>query len=136
MGDFEMLKFFVCAMNNWNPYSEEIMRIPSFYWYTTFQMKRYNQYREWENLYKPQGEFISSLVAPENFSQYLKIKQQRERNEAKGLPDEVQSGNMVAASTDVKFDPNRGLLDENGNLLIDKEEFLKRNEMEGIAISY
>jgi hypothetical protein len=136
VGDFEILKFFVCAMNGWNPYSEEVMRIPFFYWHTAFQMKRYIKYREWEDLYKPQGEFIASLTAPENFSQYLKIKEQRERNEKKGLPDEVKSGNMVSAATEARFDPNLGLVDENGKVLIDKEEFMKRSEMEGIAISY
>jgi hypothetical protein len=136
MGDFEILKFFVCAMNGWNPYSEEVMRIPFFYWQTTFKMKRYVKYREWEDLFKPQGEFIASLTAPENFTQYLKIKEQKERNEKKGLPDEIKSGNMISATTEIKFDPTLGLLDENGEVLITKEEFMKRNNMEGIAISF
>ena len=135
MGDFEILRFLICTMNNWNPYDEKIMQIPSFYWYTAFQMKRYLKYKEWEDLYKPQGEFIASLTAPENFSQYLKIKEQKERNEKKGLPDEVQSGNMISASTDVKFDQNLGLVDINGKVLINKDDFLKRNEMEGSAVS-
>ena len=135
MDDFEILKFFMCAMNGWNPYDEKVMQIPFFYWQTAFKMKRYMQYREWEDLYKPQGEFIASLTAPENFSQYIKVKEQQERNEKEGLPDETRSGNVVSASTKVKFDPELGLLDENGKVLIDKDDFMKRNNMEGIAIS-
>ena len=53
------------------------MRLPHFYWMISYRMKRHEMYSQWDDLYKPQGELISSIIAPDHFSEYMKVKSQK-----------------------------------------------------------
>lgn len=136
MGDFEFARLFICALNGWNPYSEEVLKIPYFYWLISFKVDRFKAYREWNELLRPQGELISSIVSPENFNAYQKYMKQKEYNKLTGQPDEIRIGDRTIATSNAYFDPQRGLVDYEGNLIMTKEEYEKRSQLDGVLLSF
>ncbi len=123
-------------MNGWDPYSESVRNIPYFYWLVAFRTHRYKLYETWSSNIKPHGEFISSLIAPENYGEWKKAERQKERNKKEGLPDQVKVGDSTIATADTYIDAEKGLVNINtGEVLVSKEELQKRMGIEGIAYS-
>lgn len=136
MGDFNFMKLFICAINGWNPYSDEIRSIPFSYWLVAFRIHKYKQYEQWTSLLKPLGEFICSIQAPENYGEWKKYITQKEENKKAGRPDEVRSGDRHIARANSFFDPEKGLVNmETGEVLVSKEDMKKRLNIEGVAVS-
>lgn len=135
MGDFNFIKQTICAKNGWNPYDEEILKIPSFYWMLAYKFNMYHQYKDWEFLYKPQAELISSITSPQNFEAYSKIKKknQQVKNSQESFNIKTEDGGI--ARTSAKFDPSRGLVDSKGNVIMSVTEYMKRTDLKGIMVS-
>ena len=66
--------------------------------------------------------------------------EQRAKSKESGVPDNytVATKDKVSAgaSANTYFDPDRGLVDFKGNVLISKKDYLKRLHTQGIAISF
>jgi hypothetical protein len=130
------MKLFICAINGWNPYSEEIKSIPSYYWLIAFRVHNFKQYENWNSQLKPLGEFIASIVSPENYAEWKKYTTQKEINKEQGLPDQVNLGDRHIAKANTYFDPVKGLVhSDTGEILVSKEDMQKRLNIEGIAYS-
>jgi len=89
--------------------------------------------RNWKEGLEPQAELIGSIVKPEVFKEYLKIKNRISQNRKKDYVEKDGTGGYTEA--DAHYDPNKGLLDKNGKVLIPKEEYEKMTHLDGIAIS-
>ena len=136
MGDFNFMKLFICAMNGWNPYSEDIKSIPYSYWLVAFRVHKFKLYEKWSSLYRPQGEFITSIQSPENYDEWKKFMNQKEKNKKEGKPDEVRIGDSYVAKANTFFDPDRGLVNlETEEVLVSAEDMKKRLNIDGIAYS-
>jgi len=130
------MKLFICAMNGWNPYSEEVKSIPISYWLIAIRCRRYKLYEEWTDMMRPHGEFISSIVAPENYGEWKKYHDQKEKNKKQGLPDTVNMGDSHYASADTYYDPTKGLVSmKTGEVLISDKDMKDRLNIDGIAVS-
>jgi hypothetical protein len=131
------MKLFICALNGWNPYAEEIQKLPYFYWLVAIRAHRYKEYRDWKENLEPQAELIASIIAPENFEEYREFIEQKEHNKKEGLADQVKVGDTTIAKSNAYYDPRKGLVKEDtGEILIPKDEFKNRINIEdGIAIS-
>jgi len=135
MGDFNFVKTFICALNGWNPYSDEVMKLPYSYWLIAFRTHSYKLHEQWEELVLPQAEIITSITAPENFEEYRKWKK-TEAAKKKDESVEVKVDGVTTAVANAFYDPEVGLVDKDGKLLITTTEFEKRNNLEGILVSY
>ena len=93
-------------------------------------------YSQWDDLYKPQGELISSIIAPDHFSEYMKVKSQKQKNKDTKGPDVVKTKDGEIASASAHFDPEKGLLDSKGNILMTKESFMQQTDLDGFMVSY
>ena len=139
MGD-EFIKIYVCLHNKWNPYSEENKNMPVTYWVTAFNFIRLQKKDEWDNLYKPLAEMIGQLTHPDIYKEYEKIK-----NKQAGIDDmevnkdyykETSGGRSGGGTAGAKFDPVKGLVDMNGNVIVSKEQYQNSIGLDGVAISY
>lgn len=135
MGDFTMMKLIICSLYRWNPYSDEVKKIPDFYWLVAFRTLMYKDHRVWEDLIRPHGELISSITAPENYSEYTKWKKAKEKEKESGAL-EVEVDGYTVAKANAHLDPEKGLVDADGNVIIPKEEFFKRSNLDGIMVTY
>jgi len=135
MGDFNFMKLFICALNGWNPYSDDVAKIPYFYWLIAFRTQVYKEHREWKELLRPQAELITSITSPENFTEYRKWRKTEEAKK-KNESVEITEAGQTTAVANAFFDAEKGLIDSDGNVLIPKEEFEKRTNLEGVLISY
>lgn len=131
MSDISFLKYYVCAYNGWNPFSEEIKRIPDFYWIISFYSTHYDVYREWETIAEPQAELISMITNPANFAEYTKMKKAKERNDP-----EIKVGNTISTEATAHYDPTVGLVDGKGNTLMSREDYEKLSGMNGIMVGF
>lgn len=128
MGDSNFIKYYICAQNGWNPYDNSISRIPSIYWVMAFNMKRMNDYADYEYTQKPMAEFLASIVAPQNYSQYIKYTESKNNNSKEKFDAETRNSDSgFGESTAAGFDPNRGLIDEHGRVLVSIETMKKHN---------
>jgi hypothetical protein len=93
----------------------------------------------YDRLYRPQAELIASITNPETFSAYAEDKKQKAKAKEEGGPQTytVADGNTVRSSStaDTYFDPEKGLVDYSGKVLITKEEYLKRANDGGMMVS-
>lgn len=89
----------------------------------------------WETYLKNHAEFLSSITSPENYKAY---KEYATKLEAQKDSDskEVAIGDTTHAVSNSHYDPNKGLVDNKGNVIVTKERFEKLLNIEGIAISY
>ena len=139
VGDSSFLKYYVCCYSGGNPYSDEMRAMPDVYWLTQFNFLRTKQLYEWKNLWEPQGELIGSIADPQVFQEYMKMKKTRARSEA--VTDAMKNpegeyDGFMGASTTHHFDPSRGMVNENNEVIVPKDEFEKSNNIGGIAVSY
>jgi len=139
VGD-EFLRYYVCLNNNWNPYSKEILSIPQIYWVIAFHFIQVKKRYEWDNIHLPIAEMIGQLTHPEIYVEYNKIKEKKRRLKEAGpggeFFEESRDGIQGGGTSNSHYDPERGLVDENGNVLISKEAYDDMVGIEGIALSY
>lgn len=126
--------------NKWNPYSEEVSNIPWIYWIMAFNFLQIKATSDWDNKMLPHAEMIGQLTHPEIFTEYKKHKDKMEKREKLGkgqdyyesTVDGVEGGGTANAH----FDPNIGLVDDKGRVVVPKEEYERMIGMEGVAISW
>lgn len=140
MGDYNFMKYYVCLHNKWNPYSDEVKKIPTQYWITTYGMITQESIMTWKEKLEPQAELIGQLCKPEVFKQYITMKKQLEEKKKKGEPLEASyqdgSKKVTHAIADTHYDPTKGLVDSNGKIIIPKEKYDKMLDLDGVAVSY
>jgi hypothetical protein len=134
VGDLEVLKQYVCSYNKWNPYSDETKKIPAFYWLLAFYNIKFLKYQEWDSINKPQAELTGMLSNPQVYQEYAKQKREFESKKlTKGR--EAIVGNKIIAEADAFYDPIKGLVDSEGNILVDRETYKNISNVNGIMVS-
>lgn len=132
MSDLNFLRYYISAKNGWNPYDDSIKKIPSIYWIMAYHVNRMNDYTDNETKIKPAAEFIASIVAPENFSAYRKWEDsQKDKNS--GKTTKTKRGESGEGHSDVHFIPGKGLVDENGKVVI-SEKMLQKSSVSSDGI--
>jgi len=148
----EFVKLFVCFHNKWNPYSAFAESLPDMYWFLQFQFIQLERKQTWEHFLLPTAEMAGQIANPEVFKVYYDHKKAREK-ENKRKKDSKNaindSGEMrvvnksgdsineyVESEANSHFDPEKGLVDNEGRILIPKEQYEKLIGLDGIAISY
>lgn len=115
-------------------------KLPIHYWFTTYTMIRQQVIAQWKDSFEPQAELIGQLTHPEIFKEYRKMKDKIEKQKEEGKPINVSistnKGISSYAETDTHYDPNKGLVDKNGRIIIPKEKYDKVMRLDGIAISF
>lgn len=96
---------------------------------------------DWKEGLEPQAELIGQLTHPEIYKEYIKFKEKIKEKKEKGEPINVtiktEKGVSAYSQTEHKYDPNKGLIDANGNIIIPKEKFAKMMHFEqGVPISF
>lgn len=139
MGDYEILKGIVCMFLRWNPMSEEVKKIPHYMWPIYYRMHNFTMLQTYEMLYRPQGELIGSISNPEVYKHYYEAKQREFNLKKEGGPKTytVTEGGVTSSSStaDTYFDPEKGLVDFEGKVLISKDAYLSRQNDGGLFIS-
>ncbi|HRZ18868.1 MAG TPA: hypothetical protein P5136_02315 [Methanofastidiosum sp.] len=143
------MKFYVCSHNGWNPYSEEIKRIPIIYWLIEFHTINVERAKTWENLLKPTAELIGQITNPQVFKVYYEnIKREERKKKAKRhekddigfYEDKHKDLNSEViyseAETNYHYDPDIGVIDNKGNLVVSKEQYERILGLDGIAVSF
>lgn len=135
MGDYTFLKYYVCIRNKWNPYSKEVKELPDHYWPIAFYALRISDKTQWENFYKPNAELSGMLSNPEAYKEYREY-HDKISSKKEGTSIEAKVGDKTHAVANTHYDPNKGLVDNNGTILIPKEQFDKMSGFKGIMLSY
>jgi hypothetical protein len=136
VGD-SFIKFYVCMHNKWNPYSKEVQDIPIVYWALMFQQLQLKDKYEWDNKILPHAELILQLTAPENYKIYYNEKERNKKiNKEKDYYKEDASGIEGGGEATARYDPKRGLVDMQGNVIVPAEEFKELTGIDGVAISF
>jgi len=130
------MKLYVCAHNNWNLNSKEIKRMPDHQLVMDYLLINLKRKKDWEDFYKNNSELTASISKPENFKQYKDWNDKVLEKKNKGEAVDTKIGNTHHAITNSHFDPAKGLVDANGNVLIPKERFNDMLGFDGVAISY
>ena len=126
------MKLYVCACNGWNPFDDHIKMIPEEFWAFSYNFQKARQYMQWKEVYEPHGELVAHIANPEAYKQYAEFKRKTEEVEKTGGPMVVTVGNTTYASTNYHFDPNKGLVDEKGTVIVDKDTYLKNLGLQGV----
>ena len=126
--------------NKWNPYSEEIKNMPAIYWAMAFQFLQIQKKHEWENTYLPLAEMIGQLTHPEIYKEYRKVKDRYDKLKDKGegadFYKETATGTEGGGVANAHYDPNLGLVDNDGKVIVPKENYENALGLDGVAISY
>lgn len=126
------MKLYVCACNGWNPFEEKIKVIPQEFWPYAYNMQRTEKYMIWKELLEPLGELIAHIANPEVFKAYVKFKKKLEAVENSNGPMVVEVDNTTYASTNYHFNPDKGLVDEKGKIIMNKTAYLSLLGMSGV----
>lgn len=133
------MKFYVCMHNKWNPYSDEVKNIPFVYWILAFNFIQVQQNHDWKNFMLPHAEMVGQLTHPEIYKEYDREKKKRETlnktKEGEDFYKESASGIEGGGVATVRYDPVKGLVNEEGTIIIPKERYDEMLGLDGIAIS-
>ena len=138
VGD-DFMKFYVCLYNKWNPYSKEVQEIPFVYWVVAFNFIQVKLSQDWKSFMLPHAEMIGQLTHPEIYKEYAREKKKYERLEknpsGKDYFESTSVGIEGGGISNAKYDPQRGLVDEEGRVIIPKEKYDDMLGLDGVAIS-
>jgi len=136
VGDEAFLKYLVCAANGWNPYSKEVNQLPPFYWLMAFYTLKFKNYQKWEEHIKPHAELVGHITNPEVYQKYKEFENKRKQiRDSKG-PNEIRVGDTTHAVADSYYDPQRGLVNSNGRVIISKGDYERLSKIGGVAVSF
>jgi len=124
MGDYEFLKFLVCAMNGWNPYAEDVRMLPDAYWLLSFQFVKVKLRKIWDNLYEPSSELVGYLTHPEIYKIYADHKAKKKQLEETGR---ARIGDAEYIQANAKYIPKVGIVDLNTNKVLIPEDKMKKS---------
>lgn len=115
--------------------------MPWIYWVLAFQFIGVSQVNTWDRFWQPHAEMIGNLTHPEIFKHYAKAKEQKQKleqraKEGKDFFEENINGTSGGGMSTGRYDPNKGLVDMEGNVIIPKEEYENLIGIDGAAISY
>lgn len=103
-------------------------------WIMEYLLINLKRKSDWEDFYKNNSELTASITMPENYKQYSEY--QEKILKKKGEAIDTKIGNTHHAVANSHFDPQKGLVDSNGNILIPKDRFENMMGFDGVAISY
>ena len=106
-----------------------------------------NRRRDWKQIYEPQGELIAQIANPQAFKVYYDHKMRQERTvqarkDGKIVAEKGEEviknngGETIYAEANTHYDPALGLVDNNGKVIIAKEQYDKILGVDGIAVSF
>lgn len=136
VGDSNFIKLYVCLHNNWNICSKDIKQITDYQWVLNYLLVNLKRKKDWEEFYKNNSELTASITMPDNYKQYSEYQDKILDKKNKGEAVDTKIGNVHHAISNSHYDPNKGLVDENGNIIIPKERFNNMMGFDGVAISY
>ena len=103
-------------------------------------MIRQKSFNEWKEHFEPHAELIGQLTHPEIYKEYRKFRDKIAEKKSKGKPIDItiptEKGSASYAATDSKYDPQKGLVDAKGNIIVPKEKFEKMMHLDGIPVSF
>lgn len=114
--------------------------MPAIYWAIAFNFIQVKLQDDWNSFWKPHAEMIGQLTHPEIYKEYKKYKDSAERKEL-GEPgsheynvtkDGVSGGGVASAH----YDPEKGLVDTKGKVLVAKDDYDKLLGLDGAMMSY
>jgi len=143
VGVAQFSKFYVCTIFGWNPFDEATQKLSDVHFVIMAAIYRELQNINWTNYKRPHAELIGQIANPEAFQVYWKYRK-REESIARRKTDDKQysiynktkDSESLAAHTNAVFDPVRGLVDENGKVLMSVQDYEKLLDLDGVAISY
>ena len=135
MSDSNFLRYYISAQNGWNPFDESVKKIPSIYWTMAYHIKRMDEHVEREYKIKPAAEFLASIVAPENFSAYRKWEEDNKKGNNSEKTVKTKNGESGASSSEVHFEPGKGMVDDNGNIIIPEKLLQQHNGKSDMIIT-
>lgn len=125
--------------NKWNPYSKEVQDIPFVYWILAFNFLQVKSNYDWKNYMLPHAEMIGQLTHPEIFKEYAREKKKHEKIDSRKKGEDyyqsTREGIEGGGISNARYDPQKGLIDENGTVIIPKEKYNEMLGLDGIAIS-
>lgn len=143
MGVVQFAKFYVCALFGWNPFDEAIKKLSDVHFVIMSSLHRELQTMHWNNYTRPHAELIGQIANPEAFQVYWKYRKREEatkhttdNNSQYSVYNKTKDSESLVASTTATFDPTRGLVDENGKVLMSVQEYEKLLDLDGVAVSY
>ena len=126
--------------HHWNPYSDEVKNIPWIYWVLSFNFLQVKHKHNWEGTLLPHAELISQIANPEAFMVYYKHKKKQAKAKEVGAGGEYYTdtfeGIEGAGSANSHFDPEKGLVNDKGTVIIPREQYEEMLGMDGVAISW
>lgn len=122
--------------------------IPDVYWMIQFHIINLEMKQQWTYLHRPAAELVAHIANPQVFKVYFDNlkKEEKKQKEDKQKEDEgfYESRNKENGSdryyseseANTHYDPNLGLVDNNGTVIVPKEHYDKLLGIDGIAVSY
>jgi|YelNatPaOPRAMG01_1025707.scaffolds.fasta_scaffold29125_2 hypothetical protein len=124
MGDFEFLKYLVCAMNGWNPNSNEVQSLKDVQWLMLFHFLRIRMLKEWQSLFEPAAELVGYLTHPEIYKVYSEYKEKQKNLKESGR---ALIGGIEHVSANSKYVPGVGLVDIETHKVVLPESVVKKD---------
>jgi hypothetical protein len=124
MGDENFLKYILCTKLHWNPYSEEVKKIPDIFWVMQYHTQDMLEFMEWDTKLEPQAELVGMISNPRNFSEYFKHKKSKDNKTE--YVNRTEHGEVGYVESQGHLDPVKGIVDDKGNVIISME-MLKRS---------
>lgn len=132
MSDTNFLRYYVSAQNGWNPFDEQVKKIPSIYWIMAYHFKRMDDYADYKYKMKPTAEFLASIVAPDNFSQYLKWEESNKKSNSEQTV-KTKNGEIGVGQSEIHLVPGLGMVDAEGTVVI-PEKLLQQHDQNSDVI--
>lgn len=135
MSDSNFLRYYISAQNGWNPFDESVKKIPSIYWTMAYHIKRMNEYVDQEYKLKPVAELLANIIAPENYSSYVKWKEDSKKNDNGMRTTKTKNGEAGSGSSEVHFEPGKGMVDDNGKIIIPEKLLQQHSDTSDVIIT-
>lgn len=94
-----------------------------------YHFEEMEEHYQWKNKLEPHADLIGYLANPSFYTEYNKQKKGKDNSNYGEV--KTSGGSTGSGFSDVTFDPQKGMVDEKGNIVISLEK-LKKNNSDGI----
>ncbi len=114
--------------------------MPPVYWILAFNFIQTKATFDWDHFILPHAEMVGQLTHPEIYTEYRKVMDRKKKadqlKKGQDYYEETKDSITGGGSANAIFDPERGLVDETGRVIISKEKYERMTGITGIAVSY
>ena len=127
--------------------------IPSVYWILQFYLIEISNRKVWRDFYKPAAELSGQIANPQVYKEYFEHqrREERKKKEKEKLQKMGKSGSFYyenqektmnaeytysESEASTHYDPNLGIVDEQGKVIIPKDKCNSMLGYDGAMISY